>query len=430
MLLSAVQLIDEQRISLPDYAAAFPQVVTGVDGQIVSRYGIGQPLLAAACYWFGRYVIGWYVFPGSDDFQVGKSIALLLPAIATACTAGILAQWASTLYNSAHRGVLVALLYGIGTLAFPYARFFFSEPLFTACLVLAAYAIFTHRPLTAGLAAGYAVATRIGGIVLIPALLIYAWLKGYPRQKLTRLLVGLLPGIGLVLLHNWLRFHSLVEQGYAADKGFTGDVIVGLYGLLFSPGKAVFLYVPLLLVIPAALSRFARRFPAETLLIGMLTSITLIQSALWWMWWAGWGWGPRFLVPLMPLLTLTMGSLLDHRSWRILIIGLLLPLSLAVNLAGILVDFNDYLSEITHGSLAREAIYLFDPMASPILAHIQRLDLTAIPIVSFDLSHPRVGFPPEVAPLLSLGIVALIIVALVNLFLTLYPTRVTWRKAL
>jgi hypothetical protein len=108
----------------------------------------------------------------------------------------------------------------------------------------------------------------------------------------------------------------------------------------------------------------------------------------------------------------------------------LLPLSLAVNLAGILVDFNDYLSEITHGSLAREAIYLFDPMASPILAHIQRLDLTAIPIVSFDLSHPRVGFPPEVAPLLSLGIVALIIVALVNLFLTLYPTRVTWRKAL
>jgi hypothetical protein len=125
MLLSATRLIDQQTLALPDSAAAFPQTVRGVGGRYYSRYGLGQPLLAALLYWWGRYVVGWYLLPTPHDFALGKFIALLLPALATAGTGGILCRWAASLYASHRVGMLLALLYGTATLAFPYSRFFF-----------------------------------------------------------------------------------------------------------------------------------------------------------------------------------------------------------------------------------------------------------------------------------------------------------------
>jgi len=222
--------------------------------------------------------------------------------------------------------------------------------------------------------------------------------------------LGLLPFALAMLGYNWVRFRALAERGYAGE-GFTGDLLVGLYGLLLSPGKSVFLYVPLLLALPWAVVPFARRHRPEAALICALAPITLAQSALWWIWWAGWGWGPRFLVPLMPFLTLMLGVLLERRAWRYAIGALLLPLSIGVNLLGILVDFNTYIAELTRGELSREAIYLYQPAFSPIVAHLRRLDLGNIPIVSFDLSDPQIGFPQPWAALVSASFVALLVVA-------------------
>jgi hypothetical protein len=420
MLLTAVRLIDAQTLRLPESATAFPQVIRGPHDAPVSCYGLGQPLLAAALYWVGRYLVGWYLLPGANDFHLGKFFALLLPAFATALTGGILCTWATRLYRSLHLGVVLALLYGVGTLAWPYSRFFFSEPLFTACLVLAAFALFQRHPLRAGLCYGYAIATRVGGLLLLPAFLLYAWFQPSPStegrlHRMTWIGVGSVPGGLLILFHNWVRFRSLTEEGYPG-QGFTGSLLEGLSGLLLSPGKSVFLYVPLLLALPAAALPFIRQYRAEALLVGSLTLITLIESAMWWMWWGGWGWGPRFLTPLMPFLVLPLGTLLRRRPWQSLIIGLLLPLSLAVNMMGILVDFNVYIRDITRGIRAREMIYLFQPAYSPLLGHLKHFDPTTIPIVSFDLYQSHTGFPHDAAPLVSASFVLLTAGALVGLW--------------
>jgi hypothetical protein len=231
--------------------------------------------------------------------------------------------------------------------------------------------------------------------------------------------LGMVPGALLVVVNNWVRFRTLfAEYGYQ-DEGFTGNLFEGLAGLLFSPGKSVFLYVPLLLALPFAVAPFARRFRAEAALIGLLTVITLVQSSLWWIWWGGWGWGPRFLVPLMPFLVLPLGVLLYEQRWRVVIGLVLLPLSLFMNALGIMVDFNSYLSEITQGDMSREAIYLWQPAHSPILAHIRRLDMHNVPIVSFHLSRSDIGFPEPVATMLSIGVVCLLLGALVGLWRSL-----------
>ncbi|NJN68746.1 MAG: hypothetical protein HC884_19610 [Chloroflexaceae bacterium] len=423
MLLTAVRLVDAQTLRLPESATAFPQVVRGYDGTLVSCYGLGQPLLAAVLYWVGRYLVGWYLLPGGDDFHLGKFFALLLPALATALTGRVLCAWATRLYRSSRLGVVLGLLYGLGTLAWPYSRFFFSEPLFTACLVLAAFALFQRRPLRAGLFYGYAVVTRIGGVVLLPAFLLYAWFHAHPQERLRRIAwmgVGGLPGGLLVLFHNWVRFRTLTEAGYPG-QGFTGNLLEGLYGLLLSPGKSIFLYVPLLLALPAAVVPFIRQFRPEALLVGALTLITLIESAMWWMWWGGWGWGPRFLTPLMPFLVLSLGSLLRRRPWQYLIVGMLLPLSLMVNMMGILVDFNVYIREVTGGISTREMIYLFQPEYSPILGHLRYLDLKTIPIVSLDLHQQHTGFPEPAATFVSACLVLLTAGSLVGLWRAVKP---------
>jgi MFS family permease len=117
----------------------------------------------------------------------------------------------------------------------------------------------------------------------------------------------------------------------------------------------------------------------------------------------------------MPFLVLLLGVLLAERGWRWLFGLLLVPLSLAVNALGILVDFNQYLSDITRGEQAREAIYLWQPAYSPILAHIRRLDWQQVPIVSFHLSRSDIGFPEPAATLLSAATVALTLGALAGL---------------
>jgi hypothetical protein len=125
----------------------------------------------------------------------------------------------------------------------------------------------------------------------------------------------------------------------------------------------------------------------------------------------------------MPFLMLMPGVLLHKRRWQVVIGLLLLPLSLFMNVLGIMVDFNSYLSEITQGDMSREAIYLWQPAYSPILAHIRRVDLHNIPVVSFHLSRSDIGFPEPAATFLSIGLVCLLLGALVGLWRALSSGR-------
>lgn len=438
MLIAATRIAEEHTVTLPDGAAVYPQVVRRADGALFSKYGLGQPLLAAPLHWFGRYVLGgWLAAPGRA-FYVGQFVALLLPAIATALAGGVLCAWAARLYDSARMGAGLALLFGLGTLAWPYSRFFFSEPLFTACLLAAAYALYMQRPLLAGLAFGYAVLTRTIGMALLPAFVAYLWLRMRDDRRPTTdegevhvlrpwslvlrpalwFFAGALPTMLLWLGHNWVRFRSFADHGYVGE-GFTGNLWDGLYGLLLSPGKSLFLYAPLLLALPFAAWPFARRFRAEALFVGMLALIMLLVSATWWIWWGGTNWGPRFLVPLMPFLVLPLGTLLERRTWRLIIGLVLLPLSLFVNALGILVDFNTYINQIAGNDLDRATIYLFQPAYSPLVAHLQQLDLHNVPIVSFALGRPQIGFREPAAAIISWGFVALTCGAAAGLFLSL-----------
>ena len=80
---------------------------------------------------------------------------------------------------------------------------------------------------------------------------------------------------------------------------------------MISPGRGALFYAPIVLIALVGLVRFSRRHPWETLLIYGPIPFYLLMVSAHPMWWGGWNWGPRYLVPVMPLLLLPMISLVE-----------------------------------------------------------------------------------------------------------------------
>src|SRR6185295_15776621 len=107
----------------------------------------------------------------------------------------------------------VALAYGFGSIAFPFATMFFGHATSTAFLFAAFYLLHRHKlrpgrwtPVLAGLLAGWAV------LVEVAALLCYAAFLG--RGVVARFVAGGIP-LALVLIgYNWLTFGSPLSVGY------------------------------------------------------------------------------------------------------------------------------------------------------------------------------------------------------------------------
>jgi len=385
---------------------ALPQIIEGRNGLHYSKYGLGQPVIAAGFFKFGKWL--WFTFMREKwDEPIAHFAVTLLPLVVTALSVWLVYLFGKRLYGSVKIGIGLALLYGLGTSAWPYSHFFFSEPLFGFCSLAAAYALFrvkdSPKPwlryawlLLGGFALGYAILTRVSGVALVPAYLFYLWLIGKPNpptpfpkaeggvkflvfKRNVRGLglqylvfgVGIVPAMAMTAFYNWLRFGNPLSSGYEGE-GFTTPIWEGLWGLLFSTGKSVFAYSPVLIALPFALKPFIKRAKPEALFFSTLLGITVIYYSVWWAWYGGFSWGPRFLVPILPFAILALGALLEKgRVWAIVLFVGLLPLSIFVQMLGVAVNFNTHLGNITHFQPGWDADYNFIPAFSPLRGHFE-----------------------------------------------------------
>src|SRR5581483_9052067 len=99
----------------------------------------------------------------------------LLDPIVTSLTCVLVFLFGIRLGYPVRVAQLVALAYGLSTLAWPYSKYFFREPLGALWLLLAVYAAVTSRrcpglgwPCLAGFAAVLAVGTKIAAVAALP----------------------------------------------------------------------------------------------------------------------------------------------------------------------------------------------------------------------------------------------------------------------
>ncbi len=365
----------------------------GSDGEVYSKKGPAPAILAVPWYLFLRTL-------AQLDITVGLLQGTLLwNGVVTALTALVLWWFARTLGYRERTGAGLVLLFGLGTIAWPYANQFFGEPL-SALALFGCFAALVRWLRTrgrvmwaavAGIAAGVAVTTVTAHTLLIAVMALYAfglplWLAQRSRQSVAQP-AAVQPAGGLVLprgwfsgvvafaaplllanllllLYNYMRFGNPFETGYHFDsgEGFSTPIWEGLWGLLVSPYRGVFWFTPLFFASVAAWFVFRRRHRHEAIMSGAVSLVLILLYSMWWMWWAGFAWGPRFLVPLAPFWVLWLAPWMEQvdgalqawrpkRGWRTLtahlgrggwLLLVLTPISFIVQVAAVVVNFVNF----------------------------------------------------------------------------------------
>jgi hypothetical protein len=382
MLRTTWAIVDKGRLSVPCDPGQ-PSAIQGRDGHCYSRYGLAQPLAAVPLYLVGKSVHS--ALPSLDYGEVLRFTMARLNQFVMALACGMMCALGGLLYRSARLGVVLALLLGLGTLALPYSRFYFSEPLTMLGFLIALYGAIGCRcsgkrlwPVVGGLGFGLAVLSRTTSALLLPLFIAYLWLpttsqpgeeevNAFGLARTGRVILFLIPVILLGLIqagYLYWAFGDPLSGGYQGE-GWQTPVLRGLYGLLFSPGKSLLLFVPLAVLAPWGWARwFIEGRRREALLFSATFVIWLLFHAGWWTWHGGWSWGPRFMVPMLPFLILPLGSLWQLGSRARLAVVALALAGFLIQLGGVLVDFNDYMLWIND-----EDKILFDLAYVPILGH-------------------------------------------------------------
>lgn len=189
--------------------------------------------------------------------------------------------------------------------------------------------------------------------------------------------VGLALGLAALAAYNLARFGSPLATGYALGGGedFSASPVVGLLGLTIGPYRGLLWFAPVSALAVALVPLAWRRAPALVGLAGAVGMTTLVTYAAWWTWWGGYTWGPRFLLPALPLLTLALPLAWPRLSaaarWGT---ALIVALSALAQVPGVLVDFNPTERALReHWPTFPDAAAAWELAGAPIALHMVRL---------------------------------------------------------
>lgn len=169
--------------------------------------------------------------------------------------------------------------------------------------------------------------TKLVFVLLIPLLVGFFLFAGYRRseplvaypfrrlrQQARTLVPCMLLPLALlcvvILLVNQYKFGSPLNTGYrqwSANRNlFSGNLFTGLSGYLFHSHKSVFLYFPLLPLAAVGLPRCLRKWSWDFLFVLSVFAVFLLVNSKFCDWKGSWGYGPRYLLFVLPCLSLPL----------------------------------------------------------------------------------------------------------------------------
>ena len=319
-----------------------------------SPYGLGPSFLAIPFYAAGK-LVSFFVH-GLTPLEITRGSCSFFNSFVTAITCVILFNLLRAFSISIRACFLTTFLYGVGTLAWPYSKYFFPQPLAGLCLLGAIMGLFQFSLkqdriwlYRAGFWGGLLIFTRFEGILFF--LLGAGYLFTKKGKRLSDLIsFSIFPCIFLIfsLLYNYIRSGEYLNPGYGNSLAdFSTPILLGLYGNLFSSGKGLFIYMPVILLSIIGLRFF--RYRREAVLISLTFLIYLLFYSKWWDWSGDWAWGPRLMVMLIPIFFIPIGFLLDRiriKSIAGVLIFSLGLLSILLQVIALPISFNEYLRDV------------------------------------------------------------------------------------
>lgn len=304
-----------------------PRVSTGVHGDTYSTYLLGQPLVMIPLDWLGSRLAV------DERWPYGVSVAWvdrLVGPLFGALEVMVFFLFAMRLGVGLKRSLLVTAIFGFATSVWPDEQSVLEHTEVAFFLLLGFYFAFRFKEqgcswwhlVGAGAGIGGAAITRYQDAFLgAIALGVYLLLPGgrstvrYDLQRLLWLLpvgLGLAPFVATDLWYNWIRFGTMFATGHH-ETLFGNSILRGAAGLLVSPGKGLLWYCPTIFLLVIAAPLFAKRYGALAASFGVLTAGFVLLYSYVTFWHGDPCWGPRYLYPIVPFLSLPLVELFRRR---------------------------------------------------------------------------------------------------------------------
>ncbi len=314
----------------------------------------------------------------------------------------------------------VVLAAGLSTMMLPYARYDYNKVPAALLLCLLLFSVLricrygkSRDFFLFGLWAGLLAGVRIELLIVLPGLVAFIVYRRRTDLVVSKIVPGAAVALGLIAFvfwYQWSRWRGI--SGY--EGGFNYLPITGMYGFLFSLGKSMFLYNPILVLLPVVFWKYRPTdcFPLWILAVGP----AFVLYSWWSNWWGGWAWGPRHLVPIIPLLTIplavaltrTRSALFRFSFWYLAALGI------AIQLLGISIDFNDGINTLfEQGATEPMVIYLW-PFGG-IANHVRLLSRIPFSICDFGIMRYFLYHPSTRVLALITGAVLVAILSLLRL---------------
>ena len=326
----------------------------------------------------GQAVVGAIFVRVSELLGLGRVQTIYLVNIwATAITGVVLFVAVRRMGYAQRTAIWTTLIFGVGSIAWPYSRTYFRDTLAMlflaiawACVVIITQSIKTEKSsprswiiyllMIISLTAG--ILTKNTIVIALPFLLgniLYVRIKqdrSIDATLLTRYKTAFFcAGAGVLVFVLWVSFtsptgifarYSLEYYQLLAQKFFFQPhphFFEALLGPLVSPGKSIFIYSPILVI--SLLGLFAQSrtsWPAWMYLVTLVLGQALFYDDAWW---GHINWGLRFTLPAIPPLILSAVPVLD--TWlrtsrgRVGLWGIILT-SFLLQIIGILIPLGEY----------------------------------------------------------------------------------------
>ena len=337
-------------------------LVRGKRGYYYYKFGLGQTLVEVPFLFLHQVFFQPLLFmtgagnPVTDYSMSERLFLLLCPSLISALGCIIIYRFAQLLGFSKGTSLSLALIYGLGTMAWPYSKSLMSETTLNVVIVGGVYAAVGYKStarrrwlILSGTLMGFAFITKSVCAVVFPMLVGYLLFSAPARRVLPDLVLcfgmPVMVFVGIQGWHNFIRYDSFFEFGYSFGwdhLGFSTPISVGLWGLLLSPGKSLFLYSPVILLGLFSFRRFLDTRKNEALLFLGIILAFIVPHASWWAWSGDRSWGPRFLLPIIPYFIFPLGCFIESwtqrsKLYRRLCISLA-AFSIGIQILGVAID--------------------------------------------------------------------------------------------
>lgn len=374
----AQQIVETGWFALEPNTAALYAI--GVDGRQYIIWPLGQPVCLTPFVVAGNAIHGLGLPIGGSADMLGQFLAtqVFFPCWGAI---GLVLLYLNAEALGATRSLarILAITLGAATMHWQHTINTNDESQVAACLLLCLLCLqrgwrtgAAWTPLVAFAAAGAAMWFRhasvvISGMLLVTGFYFDLMAREDGAARLRRFghwfvggLVGLAPLVALMMWYNAVVFGGPFQTGYGPVLQerlggiglFETPILVGAAGMLFSPGKSVFLFNPPLIVaviglIVMLIAPGAHRRSAVVILAAALASVVFHSR---YTTWAGdLTWGPRYLTSQIGLVLLGIIALWRFVAWR-RVFWCLFAVSVAIQLASTIYSYGlEFFQDRRHG---------------------------------------------------------------------------------